>query len=131
VWPFGPTRQPPLGQLGEKLGRRFLKRQGLKILASNYRCPAGEIDLIALDRSTARAGGADTICFVEVKTRSSDQYTDPQSAVDDQKRRHVRKAAQQYLAARDAADLNVRFDILAVVLEPGQAPRINHFPGAF
>lgn len=129
MWPFG--RHEGLGSRGEALARRFLKRRGLKILARNYRCPAGEIDLIALDASTRRSAGAETIAFVEVKTRSSDRYTDPEAAVDAEKRRRLKKVAETYLAARDAGGLNVRFDVVAVVARPGEKPQVRHIPDAF
>jgi putative endonuclease len=115
------------------MARKFLKRRGLKILARNFRCPRGEVDLIALDASTRREGGAETICFVEVKTRSSDRYTDPESAVDADKQKRVRKAADYYLAKRAAAadGLNVRFDILSIVIRDRDEPRIRHIQDAF
>ena len=128
MWPF--RRRGPLGRQGEDLARRLLKRRGMKILARNYRCAAGEIDLIALDEST-RASGAETIAFVEVKTRSSDRHTDPEAAVDAEKRRHMKKAAETYLARRDAGGLNVRFDIVAVVARPGARPQVRYIPNAF
>ena len=82
MWPLGRWRRTgssgELGRRGEKLAAKALKRAGMKILARNYRCPAGEADLIALDRSTRRQSGAETIVFAEVKTRSSDTYTDPE-----------------------------------------------------
>jgi len=103
----------------------------MKILAANYRCPAGEADLIALDKSTLAADGAETLCFVEVKTRSSDSYTDPESAVDTEKRRRIRKVAQTYLTAHDTAALNVRFDIVSIVMRDGAKAEIKYIPDAF
>jgi putative endonuclease len=103
----------------------------MKILGRNYRCPTGEIDLIVLDRSTRRCGGAETIVFVEVKTRSSDTYTDPQSAVDAEKQRRVRRVADYYLASRPVEGFNVRFDIVAIVIRPEEDPDIRYFPDAF
>lgn len=129
MWPF--ARCKDLGRRGEDIARRFLKRQGLKILARNYRCQAGEVDLIALDRSTRRELGAETVAFVEVKTRSSDRYTDPEYAVDTRKRGRLLKVARHYLARHDAADLNVRFDVLAIVVPPSEKPRVKYIPNAF
>jgi putative endonuclease len=121
-----------LGPRGEKLARRRLKRKGYRILARNYRCPGGEIDLIALDPSTKEEFGASAVCFVEVKTRRSDRYIDPASAVDFGKRRRLHKAANHYLAARpDAREYPTRFDIVSVVLPADGPPRINHYPDAF
>ena len=131
MWPFAHRGAGPLGRRGEKLARRFLKRRGLKILAENYRCPRGEVDLIALDRSTRRQDGAETICFVEVKTRTSDRYTDPESAVNADKQRRVKKAAEYYLASRDTGGFNVRFDIISIVMPGGDEPRIGYVPNAF
>ncbi|HAU37214.1 MAG TPA: YraN family protein [Phycisphaerales bacterium] len=131
MWPFRRSDKPPLGPRGEKIARRFLRRQGMKILAENYRSGAAEIDLIALDRSTRGLDGAETICFVEVKTRSCDTYTDPESAVNAEKQRRIRKAAGHYLAGRDAEGFNVRYDIVAIVLRDGQEAEIRHLPGAF
>lgn len=131
MWPFRQTTQPELGQRGEKLAVGFLKRRGLKLLARNYRCPSGEVDLIMLDRSTRPSSGAETIAFVEVKTRSSDRHTDPQSAVNADKRRRMRKVANYYLAGRDCEDLNVRFDVVAVVVRDGLKPEISYIPDAF
>jgi len=128
MWPFGRS-ETPLGPRGEKLAARHLRRQGLKILARNYRCPAGEIDLIALDRSTRREG-AETIVFVEVKSRSSDRTTDPESAVNADKQRRIRKAAAYYRQRHRADDYNYRFDIVAVVFD-ADGPRLRHTPDAF
>jgi putative endonuclease len=129
MWPF--RRARPLGPRGEHLARRHLVRSGLKILARNYRCPCGEIDLIALDRRPAPLDGGPTIAFVEVKTRTDDSWTDPSSAVDSDKRRRVRKAAAYYLAQRGGGAYNVRFDIVSVVLRPGQRPQVEHIADAF
>ncbi|MHC4563437.1 MAG: YraN family protein [Planctomycetota bacterium] len=128
MWPLR-RRQLPLGQRGERLAVRHLKRGGLTVLARNYRCPAGEVDVIALDRSTRREG-AETIVFVEVKARSSDRYTDPESAVDADKQRRIRTVADYYLRRHHAEQYNVRFDIVAVVAGDGD-PIIRHTPDAF
>ncbi len=132
MWPFGRAAgSSPLGRRGEQLARKFLKRRGLKILARNYRCPAGEADIIALDGSTRASDGAETLVFVEVKTRRSDFYTDPHSAVDADKRRRLQKIAKYYLAGHDAEDLNVRFDVVSIVVRTEQKPEITHIPNAF
>jgi len=120
-----------LGQRGEKIACRMLKRHGLKILARNFRCWAGEVDLIALDESTRKEHGAATIVFVEVKTRASDRYTDPEAAVNADKRRRLKRIAQHYLAERNTEDLNARFDVVAIVLGEDDKPRIKYVPDAF
>jgi len=129
MWPFGSAK--PLGQRGEALARNYLKRRGMKVLARNFRCPAGEIDLIALDRSTRGRDGAETIAFVEVKARRSDRYTDPASAVDGRKRERLRKTAEYYLSRVDADGFNARFDIVSIVFRDGAKPEVQHIPDAF
>lgn len=131
VWPLPASKDT--GSTGEHIAGKFLARRGLKILARNYRCPVGEADLVALDKSTRKDAGCDTLVFVEVKTRGSDYFTDPEFAVDSDKQRRLRKIAEYYLSRHDADELNVRFDIVAIVM--GEAaekkPRIKYIPDAF
>lgn len=129
MWPF--RRSRPLGRRGEGLARRFLKRRGMKILATNYRCGAGEADLIVLDPATRKDLGAETIAIVEVKTRSSDKYTEPQSAVNADKRRRMKRIADTYLITHHAEDYNLRFDIVAIVIRENEKPQIKYIPNAF
>jgi putative endonuclease len=129
MWPFRPEKT--LGRHGEKLAARTLKRKGMKLLATNYRCPSGEIDIIALDRSTRRDSGRETIVFVEVKTRSDDSYNAPESAVDARKRRRIRKAARYYLSHHPSDQYAVRYDIVAIVAPRDAKPQIKHIAGAF
>jgi putative endonuclease len=139
VWPFGRKRAKDpaeddsagLGRRGESLARRELRRLGLKILAANYRCPAGEADLIALDPSTRKESGAETIAFVEVKTRAGDGYAPPESAVNADKQRRMRKVAHYYLASRKTDAFSTRFDIVAVLLRAGAEPEIRYIRDAF
>ena len=129
MWLFRRDMSP--GRRGERLAARHLRRAGCKILARNYRCPAGEADLIALDPSTRSTEGADCIAFVEVKTRSNDETVDPESAVDRRKRRRLKRVAEHYLAHHDPGDCRVRFDIVAVVAPPGGQLVIRHTPDAY
>ena len=136
MWPWGRRAAPRdptgrLGRRGERLARRTLRRKGLRILAENYRSPLGEVDLIALDRSTRRQYGAETLVFVEVKTRSSDRYTEPKSAVNADKQARIRKVARYYLAHHDTEEYNVRYDVVSIVLAAGCKTRIEHAQGAF
>ena len=121
-----------MGRRGEKIACRLLKRRGLKILAKNYRCPKGEADLVALDPSARKELGAETLAFVEVKTHSARRLADPQSAVNADKQRRLRRVAAYYLATHpDAAGLNVRFDVVAIVLNDPEDPEVNYIPDAF
>ncbi|MCD6364249.1 MAG: YraN family protein, partial [Planctomycetes bacterium] len=72
-----------------------------------------------------------TIVFVEVKTRTSDRYTDPEYAVDAGKRRRLKKIARYYLARRESEGYNVRFDIVSAVIVEGQKPQLRHIEDAF
>jgi putative endonuclease len=146
MWPFGRsgrTRQTPssppggedddkaLGRLGEHLAWKLLKGKRYKLLACNYRCPAGEADLIALDVSTSKTSGAETIVFVEVKTRRSDRFTSPAAAVDDDKQERLRRVATYYKRGRDTEGFAFRFDVVSIVAADGQEPRVEHIVGAF
>jgi len=131
VWGFRRTRATHLGRWGEDLAIEFLKRRGVKILARNYRCPVGEIDLIGLDRSTRKEQGTETIAIIEVKTRSSDDHVAPESSVNPAKRRRMRKIAKYYLNTRHAEDFNVRFDVLTVIARDAGKPEIKYIPDAF
>jgi putative endonuclease len=131
IWPFR-HKDKPLGQRGEDIALKHLRNRGLKILARNYRCPFGEIDLIALD-SRKRVGhvGPECIVFVEVKTRTSDQYVKASAAVNEAKRRRIKKAASYYLTHRRAGEMNVRYDIISVVMSEEDGLRVEHIVGAF
>jgi putative endonuclease len=129
-WPFR-RRERTLGEKGETIAKRHLRRAGMKVLATNYRCPAGEADLIMLDPASRKTHGAETVAFVEVKTRSSDRYVDPESAVDEDKRRQVRRVADYYLRHHDAVGFVLRFDVVSVVIRDGNEPILRHTKDAF
>jgi putative endonuclease len=120
----------PLGQRGEDLACKYLRQRGLKILARNYRCPVGEIDIIAYCRHTSKIATADTILFIEVKTRQTDRYTAPEETVSDDQKHHIRKAAAYYLTQHETGDSNVRYDIVGILLTPA-GPKVNHIQEAF
>ncbi len=111
-----------LGQWGEDLAVRYLRRRGMKILERNFRTPVGEIDIIA------RQGK--NLVFVEVKTRRSRAFGTPQEAVGPTKQRQILRTAQWYLGEGRGRGLQPRFDVLAVCLA-AQEPEIVHIPDAF
>jgi len=129
--PDSPTKA--LGNRGEDAACRCLKKAGMKILARNYRCPGGEIDIIALDPSTRRTSQAETIVFVEVKTRASETPAGPASAIDAHKRKQVVQAARYYLHHHPAKGYLTRYDAVAVIIPPGKKikPAVRHIPNAF
>jgi putative endonuclease len=105
------------GRIGEDLAHRYLRRRGCAVVARNYRPPSGavEIDLVAWHGRT--------LVFVEVKTRSTEDFGAPDRAVDREKHAFVERAARDY-ARRAGVEWNrTRFDIAAVVLE--KPPRIE------
>ena len=112
-----------LGPYGEKLGGKFLKRLGYRILKKNYRCQTGEIDLVAVD--------GDTLVFVEVKTRRNDDAAFPEAAVNSHKRRQITRAAKTFIAQNHAQHFPARFDILAIVVPEKGKPQVEHFIDAF
>ena len=111
------------GQLGENAARQELVRAGLKFLIANYRTRHGEIDLIARDR--------DCLVFVEVKNRSSEDWTRPAAAVDARKRRLLSLTAEDYLRQLDNRRVKCRFDVVEVLLTDGAVREIRHLINAF
>ena len=111
-----------LGAAGERAAERFLRRQRYTIVERNYRTPAGEIDLIALD--------GPTVVFVEVKTRTGSAHGSPFDAVDLRKQRQIIRAAQRFLAAKRLLERPARFDVVGVWWEDGD-PRCELIRNAF
>jgi putative endonuclease len=121
--PRPPDDRLLLARRGERAAARHLKRCRHKILARNYRCAGGEIDLISAD--------GDTLVFVEVRTRSSTDDQDPQEAIRPGKWRHVERTARYFLMQHAPADTPCRFDFVAVVLPPRGSPVVEHFEDAY
>lgn len=114
-----------LGRLGEKLAARHLSRYGYKVLYRNFRARGGgEVDIVCRDKA------ANTLAFVEVKTRSSTEFADPASAVNREKRELIARGARAWLHMLDNPDILFRFDIAEVVVS-GEVPEINVIKGAF
>ena len=111
------------GQLGERAARKHLRSLGLKFLAANYRSARGEIDLVFRER--------DCLVFVEVKTRSSEDWTRPAAAVDARKRRLLSQTALDYLRELENPPVKIRFDIVEVLLTDGAVREVRHLPNTF
>jgi putative endonuclease len=113
-----------LGDEGERLAARYLRRQGFRILARRYRTAAGEIDLVARDGKS--------IVFVEVKTRRSDAAGQPHEAVDVYKQSQLTRLALAFLKRFRLLEQPARFDVVSIVWESArQAPQIVHYRNAF
>ena len=111
------------GELGERAAKRHLKRQGLKFLTANFRSPRGEIDLVFRD--------GECLVFVEVKTRSSEEWSRPAAAVDRERRGRLTRAGLDYLRRLRNPPVKVRFDIVEVLLADGQVREVRHLENAF
>jgi len=111
------------GELGEQAAKRRLKRLGLKFLTANFRTERGEIDLVFRD--------ADCLVFVEVKTRSSEDWMRPAAAVNAERRRRLTRAALDYLHLLKNPPVKVRFDIVEVLLKDGAVRELRHLPNTF
>ena len=111
------------GKLGERAAKKHLQRLGLKFLTANFRSARGEIDLVFRD--------ADCLVFVEVKTRSSEDWVRPAAAVNAHKRRRLSQTALDYLKLLKNPPVKIRFDIVEVLLQDGKVREVRHLPNSF
>lgn len=111
-----------LGKSGEELAYRKIKQLGYKKIIRNYRCPLGEMDLIAND--------GDTLVFIETKTRKGRSVGYAKEAIDAKKRRQLSKVALFYMKSKKFSEVKARFDVIAVSLEGG-SPLIEVIQNAF
>ena len=112
-----------LGRWGEDLAVRHLEAEGLEVVARNWRCREGELDLVARD------GGV--LVFVEVKTRTSARFGAPAEAVTPRKAARIRRLSQRWLAeVRPPYVAELRFDVVSVLRTAG-LPEVLHLRGAF
>lgn len=111
------------GAAGERAAEKYLKSQGVAILARNFSCPLGEIDLIGVER--------DTIVFFEVKTRESDAAADPEDSIRPGKQQRLHRAAQTWLARHKQPKASYRFDAVSVLLSDSGETHIRWIRDAF
>jgi len=135
----GPGRRPPskgagggqagsqkrdLGRLGEEAAAAYLAEKGYVILARNFRCRLGEIDIVA------RQGR--TVAFVEVRTRTTDAFGLPEESIDARKRARLKRLAAYYLYIHGLSEVDCRFDVVAITADPtGKVRRIELLADAF
>jgi putative endonuclease len=112
-----------LGESGEDTACRALEARGYRILARRYRTRLGEIDVVARD------GGC--VVFVEVKTRRGGSFGDPAAAVTAEKQRRLALMAADYLARHRLHRAPARFDVVAVLADRDDGPRVELFADAF
>ena len=111
-----------LGALGEQLAVEHLRSLGLRIVARNWRCRYGELDVIAAD-------GDDTVVFVEVKTRTGDGFGGLEHAVTQEKLRRIRRLAGIWLAGQDLRWPGLRIDVVGVRVGRRRSPEVMHLRG--
>ena len=106
------NRQQQFGQRSERLAVAYLKLKGYRILETNYRSRAGEIDIIAQDKGT--------LVFIEVKARRTSRFGNPKAAVTPAKQRKISMAALDYLKPSGRTDRRARFDVVAIDTASGK-----------
>lgn len=128
---FDAFNSSKVGAEGERLALEFLLKNGYQIVCANFKTPVGrnlrgaivtgEIDLIGYDDAT--------LCFVEVKTRRSDEFASPLAAIDLRKQRQIIRAARMYRKIFHLRRVKFRYDALSVILPENGKPKIEIFKG--
>lgn len=113
-----------LGKWGEEIAEKYLYDNGYVIRERDWRYGHRDIDIIALTQD------AQTLVFIEVKTRSSNELTTPEQAIDANKIRNLGIAANSYLKRNDV-NADIRFDVITIVKKRGTEPIIEHIEDAF
>ncbi len=111
-----------VGRAGEALAERYLEQQGYAVVERNYRCPLGEVDLIARHRRV--------LVFVEVKTRRVETSGTPLESVNAAKQRRLKRVALHYLGQHHLHDQDVQFDVVGIRLG-ADPPEVRHVRRAF
>ena len=124
IAPAPPEGLKALGRKGEREAYRFLRKQGYRIVARNFSSFSGEIDLVGWDR--------DILCFVEVKTRTTEEHGRPEAAVNAFKQRQILNTARDFLRQANLHPVNIRFDIVSIrYSEERDAPECRLIRRAF
>jgi putative endonuclease len=110
------------GLAGEQLAKRYLKRLGYRIICLNYRCPLGEIDIIARHRGV--------LVFVEVKSRRTETFGSPKLALTPAKQRKLSQVAWHYLQQHNLTEASARFDVVTISRMQG-SPHFEVIENAF
>ncbi|MFL6373779.1 MAG: YraN family protein [Pyrinomonadaceae bacterium] len=121
------VQRPSLGETGERLAAEHLLANGYRMVVTNFKVPigrnskgvavTGEIDIIALDGAS--------LCFVEVKTRRSDEFAAIESAVDLQKQRQITRTAKVYRRLFNVWDMPHRYDVVTVLMPRHEEPSVE------
>ncbi|MBQ7668001.1 MAG: YraN family protein [Clostridia bacterium] len=116
-----------VGNFGEEMATKYIEKQHYKILDRNFNTRLGELDIVALNK--------DCLCFIEVKTRTTDKYGKPMDAVNYVKRNHLINAAKIYITKNKLINYKARFDIVEVFVKKDdnnfEVEKINLIKNAF
>lgn len=111
-----------IGTIGENIAAEYLKNHNYKILERNFSCKIGEIDIIAKNENN--------ICFIEVKSRTSDYFGMPSEAVNYYKEQKICKVAQYYILKKNLYKYNLRFDVVEIIFN-STTSKVNLIKNAF
>lgn len=114
-----------VGDEGEDFAVELLESKGYSIVKRNYRYGKGEIDIIAKDPKE------EGLVFIEVKSRKSLEYGSPEEAITKNKIKQLKRIAELYLYENEIKELLCRFDVIAILMLPGEKPQIEHYVNAF
>lgn len=117
------SRAAALGRDGEDIAAAHLEAQGWQIIERNWRCPAGELDIVAWDQD------AQTLVFVEVKSRSSTAFGQPIEAITWRKLAKLRELATLWLRSTQTRAPTIRVDAVGVLVPSGCKPELTHLRG--
>ncbi len=117
------SRAAALGRDGEDIAAAHLEAQGWRIIERNWRCPTGELDIIAWDEDEQ------TLVFVEVKSRSSRAFGEPVEAITWRKLAKLRELAFLWLRVTEPRVRSIRLDAIGVVMARGGEPELTHLRG--
>ena len=112
-----------MGSKGEEAAVQYLNRKGFDIRDRNWRCQAGEVDIVAEDE--------EALVFIEVKTRACCERGFPEEAVDAKKRKRYEKIAGYYLKYNHVDDKNIRFDVISILVVAPERAFLRHHKNAF
>ncbi len=121
---IAPTKKRTIGNLGEKIAKKYFKKQGYKIIKQNFTNRAGEIDLIVKNK--------DQLVFVEVKTRTNQNFGYPEESIDSRKQNKIIRTAQNYLYKEKIFSENYRFDVISIEINQlTKKATLKHIKDAF
>lgn len=112
------------GKQGEGLAQEYLRQHAYMIIQKNFRCKAGEIDIIAKDR--------EVVVFIEVRTQTSNLYGPAYNTVTRSKQKQVRRVALYYISQHNLVNTQFRFDVIGITLNPDTGEHhLDHIQNAF